>query len=78
MRFLRPNRSLTAAGLAATKKRGEAARGGRRSRRGQALVEYMLMTVMLLALFTGMYRLLQGELKGLFTQAGKVILNAYY
>ena len=46
--------------------------------RGQALVEYLLMTVMLLGLFTGLYRLLQGQLSYLFTRAGKAILMAYY
>lgn len=46
--------------------------------RGQALVEYLLMTLMLLFLFTGLYRLLQGQLRFLFIRAGKAILTAYY
>ena len=50
----------------------------RMSSRGQALVEYMLMTIMLLFMFTGLYRFLQGQLKMLFTRAGKAILTAYY
>ncbi len=50
----------------------------RAAARGQALVEYLLMTTMLLFLFTGLYRLLQGALKDYFTQAGKAILTAYY
>lgn len=53
-------------------------RKGRRGSRGQALVEYLLMTVMLLALFTGLYRVLQGQLRFLFTRAGRAILTAYY
>jgi len=48
------------------------------NRRGQALIEYLLMTVMLLALFTGLYRVLQGQLRFLFQKAGKAILYAYY
>jgi len=50
----------------------------RRASRGQALVEYMLMTLMLLFLFTGLYRVLQGQLKTLFARAGMAILKAYY
>lgn len=46
--------------------------------RGQALIEYLLMTVMLLFLFTGLYRVLQGQLKLLFSRAGRAILLAYY
>lgn len=46
--------------------------------RGQALVEYLLMTVMLLFLFTGLYRVLSGQLKALFAKAGRAILIAYY
>lgn len=46
--------------------------------RGQALVEYLLMTVMLLFLFIGLYRVLSGQLKALFAKAGKAILIAYY
>lgn len=46
--------------------------------RGQVIVEYLLMTVMLLFLFTGLYRLLQGQLATLFAKAGRAILVAYY
>jgi Flp pilus assembly pilin Flp len=46
--------------------------------RGQALVEYLLMTVMLPILFTSLYRFLQNQLAFLFTKAGKAILYAYY
>lgn len=46
--------------------------------RGQALIEYLLMTLMLLFLFTGLYRVLQGQLKLLFSRAGRAILLAYY
>ena len=52
--------------------------GKARGSRGQALIEYLLMTVMLLALFTGLYRVLQGQLRFLFQKAGKAILYAYY
>lgn len=60
--------------------RGLPPRAGRvrRVRRGQALVEYLLMTAMLLFLFTGMYKVLQSNLRNYFTQAGRVILTAYY
>ena len=54
------------------------ARGRRRLPRGQAVVEYLLMTTMLLFLFTGMYKLLQSNLKNYFSKAGQVILTAYY
>lgn len=46
--------------------------------RGQALVEYLLMTIIILFLFTGMYRVLQSQLRTLFSKAGKAILTAYY
>jgi hypothetical protein len=36
------------------------------------------MTAMLLFLFTGMYKLLQTNLKSYFAKAGQVILTAYY
>ena len=57
---------------------GSCARGRRRLSRGQAVVEYLLMTTMLLFLFTGMYKLLQSNLKSYFSKAGQVILTAYY
>lgn len=50
----------------------------RNKRRGQALVEYLLMTSMLLFLFIGLYRLLQGQIKNVFSKAGVAILTAYY
>lgn len=47
--------------------------------RGQALVEYLLMMVMLLFLFTGLYRVLTGQVRDrMFLPAGKAILRAYY
>ena len=46
--------------------------------RGQVFIEYLLMTVMLLFLFTGLYRVLQTQLKMLFSKAGKAILFAYF
>lgn len=51
---------------------------GNRGSRGQALVEYLLMTAMLLFLFTGMYKLLQSNLRSYFRGAGQSILKAYY
>ncbi|MBI5242641.1 MAG: hypothetical protein HY922_03025 [Elusimicrobia bacterium] len=49
-----------------------------RGRGGQALVEYMLMTLMLLFIFTTLYRMLQGQMKNLFSRAGVAILSTYY
>lgn len=49
-----------------------------REERGQALVEYMLMSLMLLFMFTLMYRGLLSNLKRLFQAAGIKILQAYY
>ncbi len=47
--------------------------------RGQALVEYLLMTLMLLFLFTGLYRVLMGQVKErMFRPAGMAILRPYY
>ena len=47
--------------------------------RGQALIEYLLMTLMLLFLFTGLYRVLTGQVKDkMFKPAGKAILRPYY
>jgi hypothetical protein len=51
---------------------------GPAAKRGQALVEYLLMTLMLLALFTGLYRVLQSQLRIYFQKAGQAILTAYY
>ena len=50
----------------------------RRSPSGQALVEYLLMTLMLLFVFTGLYRVLQSQLRTTFQKAGRAILFAYY
>jgi len=52
--------------------------GFRRGRRGQALIEYLLMTLMLLFIFTTLYRMLSGQMKTLFTNAGIAILTSYY
>ena len=49
-----------------------------RGSKGQALIEYLLMTVMLLFIFTTLYRMLQGQMKNLFTHAGIAILSTYY
>ena len=53
-------------------------RARRRAVRGQALVEYLLMTAMLLFLFTGLYKVLQTSLRKYFMSAGTAILTAYY
>lgn len=53
-------------------------RGVRRALSGQAVVEYLLMTAMLLFLFTGMYKVLQTSLRKYFISAGSAILTAYY
>lgn len=54
-------------------------KSARCGRRGQALVEYLLMTVMLLFVFTGLYRVLTGEVKNkMFRPAGKAILRPYW
>lgn len=42
------------------------------------MIEYMLMTLMLLFIFTTLYRMLQGQMKNLFTHAGIAILSTYY
>jgi len=49
-----------------------------RARRGQATVEYLLTTLVLVTCFAAMYGFMQGELKKLFIIAGKKILNTYY
>ena len=47
--------------------------------RGQALIEYLLMMLMLLFLFTGLYKVLTGQVKNkMFRPAGKAILRTYY
>jgi hypothetical protein len=46
---------------------------------GQATVEYLLMTLVLMVFFIGMYRLLHQQLRDKsFTRAGKAILTVYY
>ncbi|OIO07599.1 MAG: hypothetical protein AUJ52_09970 [Elusimicrobia bacterium CG1_02_63_36] len=61
-----------------SKSRKTALKNGGLGKRGQALIEYLLMTLMLLALFTGLYRVLQTQLRVYFQKAGKAILTAYY
>ena len=58
---------------------------GRGSRRGwpasggQALIEYLLMMLMLLFVFTGLYRVLTGQVRNkMFLPAGKAILRTYW
>ncbi|PCI40553.1 MAG: hypothetical protein COB53_00750 [Elusimicrobia bacterium] len=50
----------------------------RLAQRGQVLIEYLMMTLMLLALFTGLYKVLQSSLRTYFAKAGQAILTAYY
>ena len=57
---------------------GKKPSGQPRRSRGQTVVEYLLMTLLLLGLFTGLYKVLQTEMKKAFTRAGIVILKAYY
>ena len=45
---------------------------------GQALIEYLLMTSMLLFLFTTLYGVLQSELGKSFEKIGRAILYSYY
>ncbi|MBI4424717.1 MAG: hypothetical protein HY554_13370 [Elusimicrobia bacterium] len=46
---------------------------------GQTMVEYLLMMLMLLFLFTGLYRVLSNQVKHkMFVPAGKAILRPYY
>ena len=46
---------------------------------GQATVEYLLMTLVLMVFFIGMYRLLHTQLRDKsFKRAGKAILTVYY
>jgi len=46
--------------------------------RGQALVEYLLMTMLLFFSFLSLYSLLQRALGHVFTTVGRTILFAYY
>ena len=52
--------------------------GTARSRRGQAAVEYILTTLVLVTCFAAMYGFIQRELKKLFILAGTKILATYY
>lgn len=48
-----------------------------RKRRGQTAVEYMLVTVSLLFVFTTMYKALQYSVANQFERGGKVIMKVY-
>jgi hypothetical protein len=50
----------------------------RRRGRGQTTIEYLLTTLMILVLFTTMYRFLQGQTRKLFSAAAHAILAPYY
>lgn len=51
----------------------------KKSSSGQATVEYLLMTLVLMVFFIGLYRIMQKVLKEKsFTRAGKAILTVYY
>ena len=49
-----------------------------RCRSGQAAVEYILTTLVLVTCFAAMYGFIQGQLKVLFVLAGRKILTTYY
>ena len=49
-----------------------------RGRAGQAAVEYLLTTMVLVTCFAAMYGFMQQQLRRLFVQAGTKILTAYY
>lgn len=46
--------------------------------RGQAAVEYIMSTLMILVLFTGMYGFLQQQTRRLFTAAARAIVRSYH
>ncbi|MDD5656177.1 MAG: hypothetical protein PHF00_02870 [Elusimicrobia bacterium] len=48
------------------------------SRRGQATVEYLLTTLVLVTVFAGMYGFMQRQLRTLFIKAGTKILATHY
>lgn len=48
-----------------------------RRRRGQTAVEYLLVTVLLVIVFSMMYRSLQWYLSNQFTRGGVIILQMY-
>jgi hypothetical protein len=50
----------------------------RMGRPGQAAVEYILTTMVLVTCFAAMYGFIQSQLKTLFILAGKKILATYY
>jgi Flp pilus assembly pilin Flp len=50
-------------------------RGILRGSDGQTVVEYLLTTVLLVTIFTGMFGVLQSSLKKLFLAGGMVILT---
>lgn len=50
-------------------------RGILRGSRGQTVVEYLLTTLLLVTIFTGMFGVLQSSLKTLFIAGGTVILT---
>ncbi|MHB2025190.1 MAG: hypothetical protein ACYCPQ_00925 [Elusimicrobiota bacterium] len=52
--------------------------GNVKKRSGQAVVEYLFVTLALVALFAGMFGFLQGQLTKLFQAAGIKILTSYY
>ena len=50
----------------------------RTARAGQAAVEYILTTMVLVTCFAAMYGFMQGQLRKLFIIAGRKILATYY
>ena len=54
-----------------------AAAGERRARRGQVVIEYLLVSVSLLFVFTMMYKALQFSISNQFKRGGMVILKVY-
>ena len=51
---------------------------GHKTRSGQAAVEYMLTTLILVTCFAALYGFIQTETKQLFVLAGQKILATYY
>lgn len=51
---------------------------GRRGRPGQAAVEYILTTLVLVVCFAAFYGFMQKQLRTLFIGAGMKILTAYF
>lgn len=50
---------------------------GKRGRRGQVVIEYLLVSVSLLFVFTMMYKALQFSISNQFKRGGLVILRVY-